>query len=129
MSLTINPSETGDALFKKTPHTARGAVGTFTFDLLNRSTKKVIEKIAITYSVPYDYNLYYNWYAVGIFSKSQRCSDNLYKRFDIRDNDDDSFVWGKASGSGLHYENDQVTVMASMTDTYEPDMQVEVRDK
>ena len=126
LPLTIDPSGSGDVLFIKTPHTACGAVGVFTYDLVNRSTNEATEKIAVMFSVPYDFNMYSNWFAVGIFDKSKKCNYDLY--YHMYNNEDTSFDRSKASGSCLSYKNDRVTVMASMADTYQPVMKVEVSD-
>ena len=59
----INPVTRDNAVFAKTGNTARGSIGVFTYDLsLNGSDST--KKMAIMFSVPYDFNLYSNWHAV-----------------------------------------------------------------
>ncbi|XP_030592682.1 DELTA-stichotoxin-Hcr4b-like [Archocentrus centrarchus] len=125
LPLVIDPSSTGSALFMKTPNTACGAVGVFTYDLRNKSTVESTEKLAVMFSVPYDFNLYSNWCAVGIFDKSKECNYDLY--YQMYNKTDKAFTRGKA-GPGLNYKKDQITIMALMTDSYEPVIEVEVRD-
>ncbi|KAK0135979.1 DELTA-actitoxin-Aas1a [Merluccius polli] len=47
-----------------------GAVGVFTYDLVN-SGSETPWKIAVMFSVPYDFNLYDNWFAVGFSTAAQ----------------------------------------------------------
>ncbi|KAI3360302.1 hypothetical protein L3Q82_014604 [Scortum barcoo] len=122
----VDPSSSGNAMFTKTAHTARGAVGVFTYDLLNKATKEFTERVAVMFSVPYDFNLYSNWYALGIFDKSKECNYDLY--YEMYNNTDNTFIRGKANGPSLSHKKGQVTIMASMSDSYQPVMKVEVKD-
>uniref|UniRef100_A0A8C7KBH6 Uncharacterized protein n=1 Tax=Oncorhynchus kisutch TaxID=8019 RepID=A0A8C7KBH6_ONCKI len=61
-----------------TSDTAKGAVGVFTYEMFSPSKKKHTEIIAVVFSVPYDYNWYSNWFAVGVFNRDKGCDDPLY---------------------------------------------------
>ncbi|XP_022603759.1 bryoporin-like [Seriola dumerili] len=122
---TIDPSSVGKGLFSKTADTARGAVGIFTYDVLNKSTKESTEKIAVMFSVPYDFNLFSNWFAVGIFDKETQCDHDLYHN--MYNNQENTFA-RKKGGCCLSYKSDQITILATMSDSFQPDMKVEVSD-
>ncbi|KAL3065176.1 hypothetical protein OYC64_015371 [Pagothenia borchgrevinki] len=123
---TVAPLKSGNAVFKKTPHAATGTVGVFTYDLLNNRTNRTAEKIAVMFSVPYDFNLYSNWYAVGVFNKSKECDYDLY--CEMYYNTDITFVRGKASGNNvLTCNGKQVTIMATMSDGFQTVMKVRVK--
>ncbi|CAL8318426.1 unnamed protein product [Lota lota] len=78
LPLEVKPATKDTAIFKKTPHTACGTVGVFTYDLFNTSSQ-TMEKLAVMFSVPYDFNLYSNWFAVGVFSSNKNCDHDLYR--------------------------------------------------
>ncbi|XP_028990723.1 uncharacterized protein LOC114846102 [Betta splendens] len=123
---TLSPSESGSSLFIKTPHSARGSVGVFTYDLQNTTTKTFGGRIAVMFSVPYDYNLYSNWYGVGVFGLDRQCGQLL---FDQMYNDTEtSFVRGKAKMPSLTYKGSNVIIRATMSDSYQPVMKVQVCD-
>ncbi|XP_053194212.1 uncharacterized protein LOC128378671 [Scomber japonicus] len=79
----IGPYKTDVAQFIKTPHTACGSVGVFTYDLLKKDAEQPIEKIAVMFSVPYDFGPYKNLYALLDYSASQLfgivCHGKLYQ--------------------------------------------------
>ncbi|KAL6478454.1 hypothetical protein MHYP_G00142890 [Metynnis hypsauchen] len=63
--------------FSKTPRTACGSVGVLTYQILSNEEKHVSE-LAIMFSVPFDYNLYENMFALGIYEPNKACDKNLY---------------------------------------------------
>uniref|UniRef100_A0A3Q0SQT7 Uncharacterized protein n=1 Tax=Amphilophus citrinellus TaxID=61819 RepID=A0A3Q0SQT7_AMPCI len=101
-----------NSVFTMAPHAARGAVGIFTYELHNKSTQESTEKIAVMFSVPYDFNLSSNWFAVGIFQKTKECNYDLY--YQMYNNTDSMFVRGKASGPSLTHKFSRVTILASI---------------
>uniref|UniRef100_A0A672FE88 Actinoporin-like protein n=1 Tax=Salarias fasciatus TaxID=181472 RepID=A0A672FE88_SALFA len=123
---TIRSNALESAVFIKTPNTARGAVGVVTYDLLNNDNKQSREKIAIMFSNPYDFNLYSNWYAVGIFHKSKECDEHLYH--EMYNETSDSFIRSKPDGRVLSYRGKEVTIKATMSDAYQPVMKVELSE-
>ncbi|XP_076020712.1 uncharacterized protein LOC143011650 [Genypterus blacodes] len=127
LSPTIASSKSASALFTKTPHTARGSVGVFTYDLVRNDTKQSVGKMAVLFNVPYDFNLYRNGYAVGIFDTSKSCDYGLYHQ--MHKEKQNMFVREKAKGPSLCYSDKGITIRAKMTDTYQPVMKVEVTDE
>ncbi|XP_008293160.1 cytolysin Src-1-like [Stegastes partitus] len=120
---TIGPSSDGHGLFMKTPYTARGAVGVFTYDLYNETTKRDDNKVAVMFSNPYDLNIYSNCFAVGIIDGNQPCDQSLYETMCYHTLE--WFVRAQA-GSYLTYSKGDVTISATMTDAYQVDLTVTV---
>ncbi|XP_028456388.1 bryoporin-like [Perca flavescens] len=117
----IGVQSSGTALFTKTAYTARGSVGVMTYDLQHSTYK-----IAVMFSVPYNYNQFSNVYTVGIFDKSQECNYDLY--YKMYYDQPTTFVRGEAKGPSLTYKRDRVTVVATMTDFSEAVINVGVKD-
>ncbi|KAM3862666.1 DELTA-sagatoxin-Srs1a-like [Diretmus argenteus] len=122
----VGPCSIGSALFNKTTGATTGAVGVFTYDLLNPDLNDYSHVMAVMFSVPYDRILYSNWFAVGIFERGNDCDYNLYNM--MYSGGEDHFVRGKADGSWISYEGDYVTVRASMSDSGEAVLRVDVSD-
>ncbi|KAM3598509.1 uncharacterized protein V6R79_018944 [Siganus canaliculatus] len=122
---SLGPSESGSALFKKTPYAATGAVGVLTYDLKNASGEHLQEKMTVMFSNPFDFNLYCNWFAVGFFDRSRVCDYSLYD--EMYKGSETTFVRDKA-GRSLIYKGQHVTINASMSDTYTPVIKLEVED-
>uniref|UniRef100_UPI003AAD07AE DELTA-sagatoxin-Srs1a-like n=1 Tax=Centroberyx gerrardi TaxID=166262 RepID=UPI003AAD07AE len=133
LPLTLGPSASAAALFTKTPFSLRGAVGVITYDLLNNLTSELTENMAVMFSVPFDFNLYSNWYAVGIFDMSKKFGKSLYREM-YYDEEQRSFRRGKAErpgltvGPGLTYKHHDVTIRATMTHARQPVMKVQVNN-
>ncbi|XP_012711616.3 DELTA-stichotoxin-She4b [Fundulus heteroclitus] len=123
---TLRPTETGTALFVKTPDTACGSVAVFTYNILEESNRYIFRRMAVMFSVPYDFNIYSNWYAVGVFNKDKLCDEDLYK--EMYYGEEHSFVRGKASGPSLTYKAGFDTIRVSMSDSYQPVLKVDLSD-
>ncbi|XP_029934367.1 DELTA-stichotoxin-Hcr4a-like [Myripristis murdjan] len=125
---TVRSMKTEVCNFSKSSAKASGAVGVLTYDLYERSRKGSIETVAIMFSVPYDYNLYKNWFAVGIYNKGKECDEALYKEM-YYGKDQKGFVREKANGSGITYEGSYLDIKAGMSPLGRAIMKVEVWDK
>ncbi|XP_070846830.1 DELTA-actitoxin-Afr1e-like [Chaetodon trifascialis] len=124
---TVRPLRTEVCNFSKTSAKASGAVGVLTYDVFERHSKAAKETIAIMFSVPYDYNMYKNWAAVGIYSKGKECNESLYK--EMYYNKEEGFVREEAHGCCLTYEGTKLDVMCTMSPMGRAIMKVEVWDK
>lgn len=80
------------------------------------------------FSVPYDYNIYQNWMAVGIYDKDKACDESLYKEM-YYDKESKGFVRQKSNGSILTFEGDELDIMCTMSPMGRAIMKVEVWDK
>lgn len=127
MPTKLGPSECGSALFSKTGGTARGSVGVFTYDLYDTAADRAEKKIAVLFSVPFDYGLYSNWYAVGVFDRETNCDSALYRK--MYHSDERGFVRGKADGYDLTHTDFNVTIKSSMTNLSVATLKVEVHNK
>ncbi|KAF3700645.1 DELTA-actitoxin-Afr1a [Channa argus] len=123
---TISVSSSGSALFAKTPHTACGSVGVFTYDLYQNSTKQNRGKMAVMFSNPYDFNMHSNWFAVGVFDMNKQCDCNLYN--EMYYNEEKGFVRGEAKFGSLTYTSHGVTIRATMSDSYQPVINLQLSD-
>uniref|UniRef100_A0A3P8NXW4 Uncharacterized protein n=1 Tax=Astatotilapia calliptera TaxID=8154 RepID=A0A3P8NXW4_ASTCA len=123
----LGPSECGSALFSKTGGTARGSVGVFTYDLYDTAADRADKKIAVLFSVPFDYGLHSNWCAVGVFDGETNSDSALYDK--MYRTPERGFVRGKADGYDLTHTDFNVTIKSSMTNFSIATLKVEVHNK
>ncbi|XP_014896344.1 echotoxin-2-like [Poecilia latipinna] len=127
---TVRPLKTEVCTFTKSGGKATGSVGVLTYDLFERSQNDYIETLAIMFSVPWDFNLYKNWFAVGIYKKGRNCDKDLFKEmyYEKKENEH-GFVRGEANGSGINYVGNYLDIKATMCPLGNAIMKVEVWDK
>lgn len=125
---TVRPLKTEVCNFTKSSAKTSGAVGVLTYDLFERHSNSAKEKVAIMFSVPYDYNLYQNWFAVGLYDKDKEVNESLYKEM-YYNKDQDKFVREEAKGCGITYEGRSLDIKATMSPMGRAIMKVEVWDK
>lgn len=124
---TLRSSESGTALFTKKTMATCGSVGVFTYNIVNESSKDDRGQLAVMFSVPFDFNVFSNWYAIGIFDKNKKCDEDLYN--EMYYNVQQDFVRGKAMGPSLTFSKPNVTIRASMSDSAQPVLKLELCDE
>ncbi|XP_024127507.1 bryoporin-like [Oryzias melastigma] len=125
---TIRTTMTEVCSFTKDDHTATGAVGLLTYDMFHMPTRVISQRMAIMFSVPFDYNLYKNRLAVGVVDHSTACDKHLYERmYDGKDLG--NFARSEANGSGLEHRAASVDLRATMSAVGKAIVKVELYDK
>lgn len=125
---TVRPLKTEVCNFTKGSGKASGAVGVLTYDLFGRNANSAKEILAIMFSVPFDYRMYKNWIAVGIYNQGKECNENLYKEM-YYNKEQEGFVRQEANGCGITFEGRSLDVRATMSPMGRAIMKVEIWDK
>uniref|UniRef100_A0A3P9III1 Actinoporin-like protein n=1 Tax=Oryzias latipes TaxID=8090 RepID=A0A3P9III1_ORYLA len=125
---SVHPLKTEVCTFTKSSASATGSVGVLTYELFERTQKDHIETLAIMFSVPWDYNLYKNWFAVGIHKKGRNCDKDLFKQMYYEKECEHGFIRAEATGSGINYVGDYLDIKATMCPMGNAIMKVEVWD-
>ncbi|XP_014048388.1 DELTA-stichotoxin-Hcr4a [Salmo salar] len=125
---TVRPLKTEVCTFSKSSAKATGSYGVLTYDLFEKSRNDYIETVALMFGVPWDYNVYKNWFAVGIFNKGRACDVSLYKEM-YNEKNQKGFIREEANGSGISYEGNYLDIKATMSPMGRAIMKVEVWDK
>lgn len=127
---SVRPLMTECCTFTKSSSSATGTIGVLMFDLIGRSNTGAPESLAIMFSVPWDYNLYKNWFGVGIYKTDRSCDKELYKEmYYEKKQKEHGFVREEAVGSGINYIGANHDIKATMTPLAKAIMKVEVWDK
>ncbi|XP_036374633.1 DELTA-actitoxin-Afr1a-like [Megalops cyprinoides] len=124
---TVTQGETEICSFRKTAGTACGTVGLLTYDITN-DQRKTVERLAIMFSVPFDYTYYDNWLALGLFEADYKCNELLYKQMYY---DEGTFKREKATGAEILYTNKdkKYTVRGTMSPAAKSILKVEFWDE
>nr|XP_055049405.1 DELTA-sagatoxin-Srs1a-like [Misgurnus anguillicaudatus] len=124
---TISTNKTGICAITKIAFTACGAVGVLTYDLFHLKNEECTERIAILFSVPFNYNFYDNIFGIGVIMPTCECNEALYKKmyYEI----DNSFIRGKAKVSGIPYSAQRVKLEATMSNVGKAIIKLEIHDK
>lgn len=125
---TVWPLKTELCNFAKHCAKATGAVGVLTYDLFEIQSNCTKEVVAIMFSVPFDYKLYKNWLAVGVYQQGRDCNKSLYEEM-YYNHQQKSFVREEAKGNGLVFEGNNVDIKATMSPMGRAIMKVEVWEK
>lgn len=125
---TLRSSKNEVGSFVKNDNTATGAVGVLTYKLFDTRTRCVHGEMAVMFSVPFDYGLYKNWLALGVFPPETECDEKLFKHM-YESNDFTHFARHEADGSGLKYEGKTVEVKASMSGGGKAIIKLDLSDK
>lgn len=125
---TVRPLKTELCNFTKSSAKASGAVGVLTYDLFERQSNSAKETVAIMFSVPYDYNMYKNWLALGVYNQGKECNEALYKEM-YYNKEQQGFVREEAKGCGLTFEGKKLDIKATMSPLGRAILKVEVWDK
>lgn len=124
---TVRHNQTEVCSFTKDDNTASGAVGVLTYEMFNMRKRSSDEQMAVMFSVPFDYNFYKNWMALGIYDLGRACDQSLYdEMYDSKDMT--NFVRQEANGSGLTYKGQEVDLRACMSDEGRAIIKLEVYD-
>lgn len=124
---TVRSNHTELCSFSKIGNKATGAVGVLTYELFDMRNHTCKEVMAVMFSVPFDYNFYQNWVAVGVFEHTQACDEKLYDQ--MYNKKHANFTRHKADGSGVKHEGNEVDLRACMSDDEKAIIKLEVYDK
>ncbi|KAJ0055850.1 hypothetical protein NL108_013804 [Boleophthalmus pectinirostris] len=122
LNITIKPSCSGKGLFTKSPRSMRGTGAVFSYDLYDQ--QQCVGKVAALFKVPYDLNLHSIVFAIGFVDSNTECDKHLFKR--MFKNEEEGFVRAKAKGSSVTSENDLLTIKATMSNSGDAVMKIEV---
>lgn len=125
---TIRTQKTEVCSFTKDDNTATGAVGLLTYDLFHMQSRVCSERMAIMFSVPFDYNRYKNRLAVGVVEQSRACDKHLYEQL-YDGNELTSLARSEANGCGLEYKAAHVDLRATMSSNGKGIVKVELFDQ
>ncbi|XP_054625417.1 DELTA-sagatoxin-Srs1a-like [Dunckerocampus dactyliophorus] len=124
---TVRPLKTEVCNFTKSAAATSGTVGVLTYEIFEAHKSSPLEKLAIMFSVPFNYNLYKNWLGVGLYPTGRDTDEKLYKEM-YYDKDQKSFVREEAKGCCVDFHDSKMDIKVTMSPMGRAIMKVEVWD-
>ncbi|KAG9268363.1 DELTA-sagatoxin-Srs1a-like [Astyanax mexicanus] len=122
---TINKNTCEVCCFSKTSLAACGSVGVLMYQISLDNTS-YFGDLAVMFSVPFDYNLYKNMFALSNFYKAMSCDYDLFCRMYYLTG---LFTRGKGTGSAISHFGEHVRLTGTMSAFGKSIINVEVWDK
>lgn len=122
----VEKGKTEVCSFGQTKGTACGSVGVLTYDIFEDQKNKAEYRLAIMFSVPFDYTYYENWFALGLFKTAQACDYSLYEQMYYNTG---SFKREKATGSQIRFQNEKFILTGTMSPIRNAEMKVDLCNK
>ncbi|KAM8888177.1 DELTA-sagatoxin-Srs1a-like [Synchiropus picturatus] len=125
---SVRPHRVELCNFNKTSAKTSGAVGVLTYDVMFKNCRDITKRIAIMFSVPYDQNLYKNWFGLGVYSNEKTCDKKLFDEM-YYNKEQCGFVRQECNGCSLTFTGDHLVVKATMGQMGRSIMKVEIWEK
>ncbi|XP_047677591.1 DELTA-sagatoxin-Srs1a-like [Tachysurus fulvidraco] len=97
--------------FTKTHSTAHGCVGVLVYKIL-KDEENFVGELVLMFSVPFDYNFYENYLALGIYENHVSCNSDLFSEMYYAKG---TFTREKATGSEVMYSGQGICVKGTMS--------------
>lgn len=110
--------------FRKSSAKTEGAVGVLTYDIMESTGQSPKQRLAIMFSVPFNYTAYKNWGAVGIYDPEKACDGDLFH--EMYEEKETTFVRQEAKGGGFAYIGKDLDVLCTMSPMGRAIMKIEV---
>lgn len=123
---TVGKGVTEVCAFGHKKGTDCGSVGVLTYDITEDLKKEAVKRLAIMFSVPFDYASFENWFALGLFDTTQSCDRPLYELmyYHIEQN----FKRACSSGSEVSFKDEKFKLRGTMSPVAKAEMKVELWD-
>ncbi|KAL6483266.1 hypothetical protein MHYP_G00081380 [Metynnis hypsauchen] len=109
---TVKKGTRESCSFTKNPEKTYGCVGVLTYDVCVDNKSDAVKRLAIMFSVPYNYNQYENWFALGFIDASRSCDESLFNTMYY---DSGPFVRDNCSSSEQKYSEKDFTLKGTMS--------------
>lgn len=110
--------------FSKYARTTRGTFGVMMYQILT-DNKDCVGELAIMFSVPFNYNWFKNWFALGVFDGNISCDENLIRRMYYETG---TFTRDTGTGSTITYTGGEVLLKGTMSGGGHSVIKIEFRD-